>query len=100
MLMDKVDRWMPEEPTLGVIGMADLFRDEDIVVNPKRAGYPVRLMGLMAIYPKKNLSALGGAKYTHPYLLRGLPINRPNQVWAIDITYIHAQRVHVPDRHY
>jgi len=45
-------------------------------------------MGLMAIYPKKNLSKLGNAKYIKPYLLKGLKIIRPNQVWAVDITYI------------
>lgn len=45
-------------------------------------------MGIEAIYPKKNLSKLGQAKYKHPYLLRNLNINRANQVWAIDITYV------------
>ena len=42
----------------------------------------------MALYPKRNLSMLGHAKYIRPYLLRGLQIARPNHVWAIDITYI------------
>ena len=42
----------------------------------------------MAIYPKRNLSKLGKAEYIRPYLLKGLKIYRPNQVWAIDITYI------------
>ncbi len=45
-------------------------------------------MNINAVYPKPNLSKLGRAKYIHPYLLRGLNINRPNQVWSIDITYI------------
>jgi putative transposase len=45
-------------------------------------------MGLMAIYPKRNLSKLGLKKYIHPYLLKGLDINRPNMAWAIDVTYI------------
>ena len=45
-------------------------------------------MGLMAIYPKRNLSKLGLSKYTRPYLLKGLKIERSNHVWAIDITYI------------
>lgn len=45
-------------------------------------------MGLIAIYPKKNLNRLGQAKYIRPYLLKDLKIVRPNQVWAIYITYI------------
>jgi putative transposase len=45
-------------------------------------------MGVMALFPKRNLSKLGLAKYIKPYLLRGLKIERPNQVWEIDITFI------------
>src|SRR5690625_7392936 len=45
-------------------------------------------MGIEPIYPKKNLSRLGKARYIHPYALRGLQIVRANQVWAIDISYI------------
>ena len=87
-LMRKIDGWMLEEPTSGVITMIDFLKDEGIIVNHKRIRRLMRLMGLMAIYPKKYLSALGASEYIQPYLLRGLSINRPNQVWAIDITYI------------
>ena len=45
-------------------------------------------MNLMPIYPKKNLRKLGEMKYIRPYLLRNLKVERNNQVWAIDITYI------------
>jgi putative transposase len=45
-------------------------------------------MCLDTIYPKHNLSKLGTAKYIYPYLHRNLAITQPNQVWAIDITYI------------
>ena len=48
----------------------------------------MRKMCLDPIYPKRNLSKLGKARYIHPYLLRDLTITQPNQVWAIDITYI------------
>jgi putative transposase len=87
-LMRHIDEWMLEEPTSGVITMIDFFKDRGVIVNHKRIRRLMRLMGLMAIYPKKHLSALGGSEYIHPYLLRGLSITRPNQVWAIDITYI------------
>lgn len=87
-LMRQMDEWILDDPTLGVLTMVDLFKDKGIRVNHKRVRRLMRLMGLMAIYPKKHLSALGESKYIHPYLLRGLPVTRPNQVWAIDLTYI------------
>ena len=87
-LMRQMDQWMLDDPTSGVITMVDFFKDKEIVVNHKRIRRLMRLMGLMAIYPKKHLSQLGEAKYIHPYLLRGLSITRPNQVWEIDITFI------------
>lgn len=86
--MKCIDKWMLEDPTLGVISMVDRFKDHDVLVNPKRVRRLMRLMGLMAIYPKKHLSKLGAKKYIHPYLLRGLSIDRSNQVWAIDISYV------------
>ncbi|WP_289501602.1 DDE-type integrase/transposase/recombinase, partial [Gloeocapsopsis sp. IPPAS B-1203] len=57
-------------------------------VNEKRVRRLLRKMGIEAIYPKKNLSRLGQAKYIMPYLLGNLCIERANQVWQIDITYI------------
>jgi putative transposase len=72
----------------GVIGMKNFLLTLGIIANHKRVRRLLRLMGLMAIYPKRNLSKLGLAKYIRPYLLKGLKIERPNQVWAIDLTYI------------
>ena len=51
----------------------------------------MRLMGIEAIYPKKNLSKPNPEHKIYPYLLRGLTIDRPNQVWCTDITYIRLQ---------
>ena len=84
-LMHQMDEWMLDDPTLGVISMVDRFLDEALTVNEKRIR---RLMRLMAIYPQKNLSKLGEAQYKRPYLLRNLIIERVNQVWCTDITYI------------
>lgn len=87
-IMRIMDEHYLKHPSEGVISMQDLLFALGFVVNHKRVRRLLRLMGLMAIYPKKNLSKLGLKKYIHPYLLKGLDINRPNQVWAIDITYI------------
>jgi len=48
----------------------------------------MKVMGIEAIYQKKNLSKASKAHKKHPYLLRGLKIDRPDQVWSSDITYI------------
>jgi len=87
-LMRKIDELFLEDPTLGVLGMQDVLSDFELEYNPKRIRRMMRKMCLEPIYPKCNLSKLGKAKYIHPYLLRQLKINRPNHVWAIDITYV------------
>lgn len=87
-LMKLMDQLYLEDPTLGVLGMQDELRERGFGYNVKRIRRLLRKMCIEAIYPKRNLSRLGLAKYIHPYLLRNLEIERPNQVWAIDITYI------------
>jgi putative transposase len=87
-IMRIMDEHYLKHPTEGVIRMQDLLLALGFVVNHKRVRRLLRLMGLMAIYPKKNLSKLGLKKYIHPYLLKGLNIESPNQVWCVDVTYI------------
>jgi putative transposase len=87
-IMLAIDKHFIERPTAGVLRMQDFLLQLGFVVNHKRIRRLLRLMGIMAIYPKRHLSKLGNRKYIHPYLLKGLSIDRPNQVWAIDITYI------------
>ena len=87
-IMRIMDAHFLEHPTEGVISMQDMLFALGFIVNPKRIRRLLRLMGIMAIYPKKNLSKLGLKKYIHPYLLKGLDIDRPNKAWAIDVTYI------------
>ena len=87
-IMRIMDEHYLNHPTEGVLNVQDLLFALGFLVNHKRVRRLLRLMGLMAIYPKKNLSKLGLKKYIHPYLLKGLKITRPNQVFAIDITYI------------
>jgi len=87
-LMEVMDRLFTDDLTLGVLGMQDELAELGLNYNVKRLRRLLRKMGIEPIYPKKNLSRLGQAKYIYPYALRGLSILRPNQVWAIDISYI------------
>jgi putative transposase len=87
-IMRLMDEHYLEHPTEGVLQMQDFLFLYGFLVNHKRVRRLLRKMGIMAIYPRRNLSKLGNFKYIRPYLLKGLKINRPNQVWAIDITYI------------
>ena len=64
----------------------------NFLIDPKRVRRLLRKMGIMALYPKRNLSKLGLAKYIHSYSLRGLEVTHSNHVWCIDITYIPMQR--------
>lgn len=52
----------------------------------------MRDMGIYTIYPKPNLSKRFHAQYVRPYLLRNLPIDHPDQVWGVDITYIRMEK--------
>ena len=91
-LMRRMDEEFLKRPTKGGLGMVDFIRGLGILVGPKRVRRLLRKMGIMAIYPQKNLSKLGIAKYIHSYKLRGLEITHSNQVWCIDLTYIPMKR--------
>ncbi len=90
-IMRKMDEEFLEHPTKGVEGMVDFLFALGIVVGPKRVRRLLRKMSIMAIYPKRNLSKLGQAKYIHSYKLRKLEFTHSNQAWCIDITYIPMQ---------
>lgn len=91
-LMRLMDEHYLEHPTHGILQMQDYLRDEGYTVNYKRVRRLMRLMGLRAIYPQKNLSKLGCGEYIFPYLLRNLKVDRTDQVWEIDITYIPMEK--------
>ena len=87
-IMRLLDERHLEHPTHGVLQMQDFLLALGLLINVKRVRRLMRKMGVTTHYPKRNLSKLGQARYVKPYLLKGLAITRPNQVWAIDITYI------------
>lgn len=64
------------------------MKRQGFFVGQKRVRTAMQLMGLEAIYPKPNLSAANKSHKKFPYLLRDLVVNRPDHVWAADITYI------------
>jgi len=87
-LMALLDREYTAHPFRGSRGMTAWLRREGHAVNRKRVQRLLRLMGLEAVYPKPRLSAGGVGHKVYPYLLRNVMIERVNQVWSTDITYI------------
>ena len=87
-LMRIMDEQYTKTPFYGVLKMTRTVQDLGYPVGEKRIRRLLRLMGLEAIYPKRNLSRSEPGHQRFPYLLKGLSIDRPNQVWASDITYI------------
>ena len=91
-LMALIDRCHLAHPFYGSRRIRDWLEDEGHRVNRKRVQRLMRTMGLAALYPKRNLSLANQAHKVYPYLLRKLVIDRPNQVWATDVTYIPMAR--------
>ena len=87
-LMRRIDQLHLAHPFLGARKLAGLLQGEDFQVGRRHVGSLMRRMGLEAIYRKKRTSLPSKGHRTFPYLLGGLSIERPNQVWAADITYI------------
>ena len=87
-LMRLIDEKYTRYPFYGVEKMTAVLRRQGHTINPKRIRRLMRFMGLEAIYPKPNLSKASKEHKIYPYLLRGVSINRVDQVWSTDITYI------------
>jgi len=87
-LMHMVDEVYTKYPFFGTRRLADELREMGQEVGRDRIRTIMHLLGLEAIYPKRNLSKPAPGHKVFPYLLRGKIINRPNQVWSADITYV------------
>ncbi|ACL75218.1 IS3 family transposase [Ruminiclostridium cellulolyticum] len=91
-----IDEIYTRDSSLGYRRMTHiLHRDHGININKKRTRRYMREMNIYGICPGPNLSKRGRLKYVHPYLLRGLTIDRPNQVWSVDITYCRMPKGHM-----
>ena len=87
-LMRLLDEQYTATPFYGVRRMTAWLQRQGYAVNHKRVGRLLRQMGLEAIYPKPRLSQPASGHTLYPYLLRGVTVDRINQVWSADITYI------------
>jgi len=87
-LMKRIDRLHLDLPFAGARMLRDLLRLEGFKVGRKHVSTLMKRMGIEALYRKPRTTRAGAGHKIYPYLLRHLPINCPNQAWAMDITYI------------
>lgn len=87
-LMQLIDEQYMRTPFYGWPRMTVYLRSQGYSVNHKRVQRLMNKMGIQALYPKPSLSKANREHKVYPYLLRGLAITHPNQVWSTDITYI------------
>lgn len=94
-LMRKIDALYLEHPWMGSRSLADQLTAPGAPVGRNRVRKLMRIMGIESLAPKPGTSRRQPRHPVYPYLLRGMTIDRPNQVWATDITYIPMARGHM-----
>jgi len=87
-LLNKVDEIYTDCPFFGSRKITAQLKKEGYPVNRKRIRRLMRILDIQAVYPKPRLSCPNKQHLIYPYLLKNLIIDKPNQVWGIDITYI------------
>ena len=87
-LMRRLDELHLEKPVYGSRRLTVLLEREGWAVNRKRVARLLGVMGIEALYPKRWLSQPGEGHRIYPYLLKGLEITGPDQVWCSDLTYV------------
>ncbi len=87
-LMRIIDRLHLEHPFAGARMLRDLLRLRGFLIGRKHVATLMRMLGIEALYRKANTSKRHPGHKVYPYLLRGMQIERANQVWAMDMTYI------------
>jgi putative transposase len=90
--MRLIDEEYLRHPFLGSRGMALALERQGLVINRKKVRRIMRKMGLRSVAPQPRTTVRAAGHAVYPYLLRGMEITRPNQVWTCDITYVPLQR--------
>ena len=91
-IMRQIDELHLNYPFAGSRMLRDLLRADGVAIGREKVATLMRRMGIEAIYRRPNTSKPAAGHKIYPYLLRGVKIDRPNQVWAMDITYIPMAR--------
>jgi putative transposase len=91
-LMRAIDEQYTKTPFYGWPKMTECLQKQGYRINHKRVYRLMKKMGIQAIYPKKRVKSERNDHKIYPYLLKGVQIVRPNQVWSTDITYIPVQQ--------
>ena len=91
-LMRRIDELHLEFPFAGARMLRDMLKRDGYTAGRRRVARLMKRMGIEALYRKPNLSRRHAAHPVYPYQQRHLPVERPNQVWATDITYIPMRR--------
>lgn len=91
-LMRRIDEQFTKTPFYGSRRIREWLRSVGYEVSRKKVIRLMRMMGLQAIYPKPKLSRPGKNHRIYPYLLKGVKVNYPDQVWSADITYIRLRK--------
>ena len=91
-LMRRIDEIHLEHPFAGSRMLRDMLRLEGHEIGRKHVGTLMKRIGIQALYRKQNTSRAHPQNRIYPYLLRGMKIDRANQVWAMDMTYIPMAR--------
>lgn len=92
LIMRLLDEQYFQTPFYGIRRLTAWLRKQGYDINRKRVKRLMELMGWQTLYRKPNTSWKNKANAIYPYLLKGLKINKRNQVWAVDITYIPMRR--------
>jgi putative transposase len=89
--MDAIDALYTKRPYFGVRRITEHLEIPGMTVNHKRIARLMQVMGIQALFPKPKTSIGNKQHDIYPYLLRGMSVDHPNQVWGTDITYVRVK---------